>query len=74
MKHLAQHFEARPGVDPAEEARLLVSLDNALRSVAAAPPSKARTDALVALAGLRRDLFPNAPPYQPSPLPEEEIR
>ncbi|MEN3277385.1 MAG: hypothetical protein V7631_3175 [Massilia sp.] len=74
MEHLAQHFEARPDVDPAEDARLLASLDNALRSVAAAPPSKARTDALVALAGLRRDLFPDAPPYQPSPLPEKEIR
>jgi uncharacterized membrane protein YccC len=74
MEYLSQHFEARPQVDPAEKERLLASLDNALRSVAAAPPSKARTDALVALAGLRRDLFPNAPPYQPSPNVAPEIR
>jgi uncharacterized membrane protein YccC len=74
MEHLSQHFAARPRVDPAEDERLLASLDNALRSVAAAAPSKARTDALVALAGLRRDLFPNAPPYQPLPNVAPEIR
>lgn len=74
LEHLAQHFEARPRHDAQEDARLLASLDNALRSVSAAQASTARGDALAALAGIRRDLFPQAPPYQPSPLLEKEIR
>lgn len=74
MEHLSQHFEARPRVDEDGEARLLASLDNALRSVCAAPPSKGQRDAATALAGIRRDLFPQAAPYQPSPVIEKEIR
>jgi uncharacterized membrane protein YccC len=74
LEHLSQHFEARPGIDPAGDARLLASLDNALRSVSAAAPSGAQRDALTALAGIRRDMFPEAPPYQPSPIAEKEIR
>jgi uncharacterized membrane protein YccC len=74
LEHLAQHFEARPRHDAQEDARLLASLDNALRSVSAAQGSTARRDALAALAGIRRDLFPQALPYQPSPVLEKEIR
>lgn len=74
LEHLAQHFEARPRHDAQEDARLLASLDNALRSVSAAQGSSARRDALAALAGIRRDLFPQALPYQPSPVLEKEIR
>lgn len=74
MEHLSQHFEARPRVDADGEARLLASLDNALRSVCAAAPSKGQLEAVAALAGIRRDLFPQAAPYQPSPLIEKEIR
>jgi len=74
LEHLAQHFEARPRHDAQEDARLLASLDNALRSVSAAQASTARRDALAALAGIRRDLFPQALPYQPSPILEKEIR
>lgn len=74
LEHLAQHFEARPRHDAQEDARLLASLDNALRSVSAAQASTARRDALAALAGIRRDLFPQALPYQPSPVLEKEIR
>ena len=74
LEHLSQHFEARPRHDAAEDARLLASLDNALRSVSAAQPSLAQRDALAALAGIRRDLFPQALPYQPSPVLEKEIR
>jgi uncharacterized membrane protein YccC len=74
MEHLAQHFEARPKVDPAGQERLLVSLDNALRSVCAAAPSQGQVDAVAALSGIRRDLFPHAAPYQPSPVIEKEIR
>ena len=36
--------------------------------------STAQRDALAALAGIRRDMFPEAPPYQPSPVLEKEIR
>lgn len=78
LEHLSQHFGARPGIDPQEDAHLLASLDNALRSVSAAGgeagSARARADALAALAGIRRDLFPAAAPYQPSPLFEKEIR
>lgn len=74
MEHLSQYFEARPAVDKAGEERLLVSLDNALRSVCAASPSPSQQDAIAALAGMRRDMFPNAAPYEPSPVIEKEIR
>lgn len=74
LEHLSQHFDARPRHDAQEDARLLASLDNALRSVGAAQASTARCDALAALAGIRRDLFPQALPYQPSPVLEKEIR
>ncbi|TFW31116.1 FUSC family protein [Massilia horti] len=74
LEHLSQHFEARPMPDPAGEARLLASLDNALRSVCAAQASHAQREAVAALAGIRRDLFPGAPGYEPSPILEKEIR
>lgn len=74
LEHLSRHFAARPQVDTLEDARLLVSLDNALRSVSAAATSDARRAALAALAGIRRDLFPQALPYEPSPLLDKEIR
>jgi hypothetical protein len=74
LEHLAQHFDARPGIDPAGEERLLASLDNALRAVCAAADDAPRREAVAALAGIRRDLFPEAPPYTPSPILEKEIR
>lgn len=74
LEQLSAHFAARPHIDAAENARLLAALDNALRSVSAAQVSSARRDALAALAGIRRDLFAQAAPYEPSPLPDKEIR
>jgi hypothetical protein len=74
LEHLAQHFEARPGIDAAGEQRLLASLDNALRAVCAAVGGPAQRDAVAALAGIRRDLFPDAAPYASSPILEKEIR
>jgi len=74
LEHLSQHFDARPHHDAEEDAHLLASIDNALRSVSAAQTSTAQRDALAALAGIRRDMFPEAPPYQPSPVLEKEIR
>jgi uncharacterized membrane protein YccC len=73
MNQLSGHFAARPGVDQAREQRLQAALDNALRSVCTAPVSASRRDALAALTGIRRDLFPYAAAYQPSPAIEEEI-
>lgn len=67
LEHLARHFAARPGIHAVEDAHLLASIDNALRSVSAAASANARRDALAALAGIRRDLFPQAVPYEPSP-------
>jgi hypothetical protein len=74
FEHLSQHFGARPNNDPVAESRLLASLDNVLRSVSAAQLSRARRIALASLAGMRRDLFPQAAPYEPSPLLIKEIR
>jgi uncharacterized membrane protein YccC len=74
MEHLSQHFEARPKVTHAGEARLLASLDNALRSVCACAESDSQRKAVAALTGIRRDLFPQAAPYEPSPVIEKEIR
>jgi uncharacterized membrane protein YccC len=74
LEQLSQHFEARPKVITANEQRLLAALDNALRSVCAAPASNSRRDAVAALAGIRRDLFPHAVAYQPSPVLEKDIR
>jgi uncharacterized membrane protein YccC len=68
LEHLAQHFEARPASDGAGEARLLQSLDNALRAVCATLPSVPQREAVAALAATRRDLFPKAAPYQPCPI------
>jgi uncharacterized membrane protein YccC len=73
LEHLARHFAARPAIDAQQDAHLLASLDNALRSVSAAGDSDARRAALAALAGIRRDLFPRAAAYQPSPLLYTEI-
>jgi uncharacterized membrane protein YccC len=74
FEHLSQHFEARPALDPDGQRRLLASLDNALRSVCSAVDGAPRAEALAALAGIRRDMFPAEPPYQPSPILEKEIR
>jgi uncharacterized membrane protein YccC len=74
MEHLSQHFEARPKVNHAGEARLLASLDNALRSVCACAESNSQRKGVAALTGIRRDLFPQAAPYEPSPVIEKEIR
>jgi uncharacterized membrane protein YccC len=74
MEDLARHFETRPRVDAACEAHLLASLDNALRAVCDDMTSSAQSDAVAALAGIRRDLFPTAAAYAPSPVLEKEIQ
>jgi uncharacterized membrane protein YccC len=71
MKGLARHFSLRPEVDAASEARLLHSVDDALRAVCSHEhgDDASRAEALAALTGLRRDLFPKAAPYMPAAVP-----
>ncbi|WP_114394859.1 FUSC family protein [Oleisolibacter albus] len=74
----AAHFHAqarRRGPLPAPAA-LLDRIDAALADVAAAPPTRQTRRLLLALAGLRRGLFPDSsqqrPLFPPSPLPSPE--
>jgi uncharacterized membrane protein YccC len=68
MKQLARYFNLRPQVDAEVEVRLLSSVDDALRAVCAHERGEdaPRAEALAALTGLRRDLFPKAAPYEPA--------
>jgi uncharacterized membrane protein YccC len=68
MTQLSTHFALLPRVDQACEARLLDTLDNALRAILAGARDAFQNEALAALTGMRRDLFPQAAPY------EKEIR
>jgi uncharacterized membrane protein YccC len=76
MTALSRHFALRPAVDAEGEAQLLAALDNALRALCEGVRDEAQREALAALTGMRRDLFPQAPPYQPSRTTDiqEEIR
>ena len=65
MRQLSRHFARLPAVARDGEARLLAALDNALRAVCLGPAEPARREALAALTGMRRDLFPQARPWQP---------
>lgn len=72
MKQLARYFALRPKVEPECEAQLLASIDEALRAVCCHEHGNddVRCEALAALTGIRRDLFPNAAPYEPSLVTE----
>jgi uncharacterized membrane protein YccC len=61
LAQLGRHFARRPRVEPDVEARLLDALDGALRTVVG---QHADPTALAALTGMRRDLFPQAAPWQ----------
>jgi uncharacterized membrane protein YccC len=66
MAQLSTHFALRPGVDRECEARLLDTLDNALRAICDGARDAFQAEALAALTGMRRDLFPAAAPYEPA--------
>jgi uncharacterized membrane protein YccC len=66
MRQLSQRYAALPGVDPAAEAGLLGAVDNALRAICTGERDVAQREALAALTSVRRDLFPQAPPYRPA--------
>lgn len=62
MQALSAHFRNRTEQPAATEPALLARLDDALRNAC----SSAQCEAVAALVGIRRDLFPDALPYQPS--------
>jgi uncharacterized membrane protein YccC len=64
FKQLGRRFAHLPQVDAASDAQLLASLDGVLRAACGdAPGTGRRRDALAALTGMRRDLFPHAAPW-----------
>jgi uncharacterized membrane protein YccC len=65
---LAKFFHARSAWQVGEKTpEFLAQIDRALASVTATPPGAAARDrAVVALVGLRRAFFPDAPDYQPA--------
>ncbi len=64
LQALSTHFANRPAQPTARPATLLAQIDYSLGQVCAIPPSIQQHKAISALAGIRRDLFPDAPPYQ----------
>lgn len=56
---LSEHFRQRPEQPAAAEPGLLSRLDETLRAACAS----AQREAVAALVGIRRDMFPAAPPY-----------
>jgi uncharacterized membrane protein YccC len=66
MSQLSQHFARLPAIDAAGETQLLEALDNALRATCEGTRDEAQREALAALTGIRRDLFPQAASYQPA--------
>jgi uncharacterized membrane protein YccC len=66
MTQLSKHFSRLPAIDSRGETQLLGALDNALRAICEGTQDPAQREALAALTGIRRDLFPKAAPYEPA--------
>ena len=64
IQKISSHFENRPKQPALREADLLESIDRTLNSVCHTNDFPMRNEAIAALAGLRRDLFPQATPFQ----------
>lgn len=69
LADMARHFGGRADDPPAE---LLAAIDTALDAVAKEPQHPAHRAALLGLVGIRRGLFPEAPPYRPSLMAQTE--
>lgn len=69
MTQLSQHFKRLPAIDKDGESHLLGALDNALRAICEGTHDAPQREALAALTGIRRDMFPWAVPYQPALVP-----
>lgn len=69
LDYLAQHFYLyKLDKTPEANSQLSIMIDYALTKVTAMPTMTAKTDALLGLCSLRRNLFPDFPPYVPSLL------
>jgi uncharacterized membrane protein YccC len=68
MTRLSRRFARLPDLDRDGETQLLAVLDNALRAICQGTNDAPQREALAALTGMRRDLFPQAPAYEPSTL------
>jgi hypothetical protein len=66
LKGVAATFERRiSGVDDVRDQRLLTCIDQAIWDLASAAAPGGHPRGYAALVGLRRNLFPTAPPYTP---------
>ena len=66
LDELSQRFRSYQFDQESPSLPLLNLIDTALTDITALTETAARTDTLLALCGLRRNLFPDALPYQPS--------
>jgi uncharacterized membrane protein YccC len=68
MTQVSRHFAHLPAIDKGDETQLLATLDNALRAICEGTSDASQREALAALTGMRRDLFPAAAPYRPAAM------
>jgi uncharacterized membrane protein YccC len=68
MTQVSRHFAQLPAIDKDDETQLLASLDNALRAICEGSSDASQREALAALTGMRRDLFPAAASYRPAAM------
>ncbi|MDX3905493.1 MAG: FUSC family protein [Pigmentiphaga sp.] len=73
---LSGFFDSRKGPAQRPAAPLLQRLDATMRAACALAPSPEQRDAVAALGGIRRDLYPDAADYQPasSNLESDHVR
>ncbi len=71
ISYLASVFRTYPVVRLPDE--LVGRLDSTIASTLQEPPSEARDEALVGLAGIRSGLFPEGPTYKPLQLGPQEM-
>ena len=70
---LSEHFRNRSAQPSNMASVLLEKIDGTLHSVCCTPPFMRRNEAVAALTGIRRDLFPEALPYQPETQIKKEV-
>lgn len=71
LRAVGRHYEALPaGGERRPPERLLRRIDLALRRLSAHPRRSVRREAILALVGLRSNLFPDAPDYRPDGRPD----
>ncbi|MEA5097927.1 MAG: FUSC family protein [Burkholderiaceae bacterium] len=73
LRELAEHFQNMPANLAKKEPALLEKIDSTLHNICSTLPFPMRNEAVAALAGVRRDLFPKAPPYRPETQTHKDI-